>query len=193
MQNLNFMINFARAARASTGIHKEPQDPGQSTSEVTTSEIGISLINKRQREHDYKNNMHQIGEEQMSTTTSGCSVNSKRKKKNKDVEHSNLGAAVDAVACQSSPPVVNISLRKPPVIHSPPQIRKSGQVHTDAVCVSPSSGTLFTTPVVLNQDLSHDSDKLTSENNPGIRSEAAKMFKSYKDGKYEETQLKFKD
>ena len=88
---------------------------------------------------------------------------------------------------------MNIPLRKPPVIHSPPQIRKSGQVYTDAVCVSPTSGTLFTTPVVLNQDLSHDSDELTSENNPGIRSEAAKMFKSYKDGKYEEKQLKFKD
>ena len=59
MQNSNFMMNFARAARASTGIHKEPQDPGQSTSEVTTPEIYISLINKRQREHHYQNNMEQ--------------------------------------------------------------------------------------------------------------------------------------
>ena len=114
------MIHFARAVRASTGIHKEPQDPGQSTSEVTTPEMDFSLINKRQIEHDYENNMHQIWEEQTSTATSGCSVNSKRKKKNKDVDHSDVGAAVDAVACKSSPPVMNIPLRKPPVIHSPP-------------------------------------------------------------------------
>ena len=97
MQNPNFMMNFARTARASTGIHKEPQDPGQSTNEVATPEMDISLINKRQREHEYENNMRQIGEEQTSTATSGCSVNSKRKKKNKDIDHSDAGAAVDAV------------------------------------------------------------------------------------------------
>ena len=170
------MMNFARAARASTGIHKEPQDPGQSTSEVTTPDMYFSLLNKTQREHDNENNIHQICEEQTSTTTSGCSVNSNRKKTNKDVDHSDVSAAVDAVACKSSPPIINIPLRKHPVIHSHPQIRKSGQVYTDAVFVSPTSETLFTTPVVHNQDLSCDSDELTSENNPGIRSEAAKCL-----------------
>ena len=88
---------------------------------------------------------------------------------------------------------MNIPPRKLPVIHSPQQIRNSGQVYTDAVCGTPTSGTLFTTPFVLYQDLSCDSDELTSENNPGICSEAAKMVMSYKDGKYEDKQSKFKD
>ena len=52
-------------------------------------------------------------------------------------------------------------------------------VYTDAVCISPKSGTLFTTPVVINREHSCGPDDLTSENNPGVRSEAAKIFKTY--------------
>ena len=71
MQNPNFMMNFARTARASTGIHKEPQDPGQSISEVTTPGMDISLLTKRQREQYYENDMHQIGEVAAVSTVRG--------------------------------------------------------------------------------------------------------------------------
>ena len=75
---------------------------------------------------------------------------------------------------------MHIPFKKPPVVHSPPpSLRSSFRAHTDAVCDSPRSGTLFTTPVLIDNEHSCDSDDLTSENNPGICSEAARMFNSY--------------
>ena len=74
---------------------------------------------------------------------------------------------------------MHIPFKKAPVVHSPPSVRSSGQVYTDAVCVSPRSGTPFNTPVLIDNEHSCDSDDLTSENTPGIGSEAARMFNSY--------------
>ena len=173
------MMNFAKSAKASSETQKQPQDNVKSTNDGYMSDQDGN--NKRQRDqvNDIK---HQTSEDSETTNNNNINdKNRKKKKKNEVNDSNNPNNQTDVIVPKLPCPTVHIpQKKKPPVMHSPPQIGRSDQVYTDAVCISPKFGTLFTTPVVIYRECSCDPDDLTSENNPGVSSEAAKIFKTYK-------------
>ena len=136
---------------------------------------GVTTGSKRQREQDIDNEQR-TREDPVDDAGACTAINIKRLKETNDIKAS---VTADEVPYKKLLPAMHIPFKKSPVINSPRQLEAVGRVYTDAVCVSPRSGTLFTTLVLIDNEHSCDSGDLTSENNPGIRSDAAKMFNSY--------------
>ena len=167
------MMNFAKITKKSAS--NEHQNSEKQFNNVDMSVPGVTTGGKRQREQDI-DNVQRTREDPVDDASACTAISIKRQK---EINDSKASETADEVLYKNPLPAMHIQFKKPPVVHSPRQLENCGRVYADAVCVSPRSGTLFITPVLIDTEHSCDSDVLTSENNPGIRSEAAKMFNSY--------------